>query len=85
MVPGDYEKCVTNFYQSHVNWPQVTVVDTLTPPEGNPPVGGVAAWDSTKVYVKDDKVSFNNVIYVAKWWTQGDSPETANGPWSAVN
>tara|TARA_Y100000782_G_C10183618_1_gene265204 strand:+ start:1095 stop:2531 length:1437 start_codon:yes stop_codon:yes gene_type:complete len=85
LVPGDYEKCVTNFYQSHVNWPQVTVVDTLTPPEGNPPVGGVAAWDSTKVYVKDDKVSFNNVIYVAKWWTQGDSPETANGPWSAVN
>ncbi|RZF92061.1 carbohydrate-binding protein [Pseudoalteromonas sp. CO302Y] len=85
LVPDDYEKCVTNFYQSHVNWPQVTVVDTLTPPEGNPPVGGVAAWDSTKVYVKDDKVSFNNVIYIAKWWTQGDSPETANGPWSAVN
>ena len=85
LVPGDYEKCGTNFDQSHVNWPQVTVVDTLTPPEGNPPVGGVAAWDSTKVYVKDDKVSFNNVIYVAKWWTQGDSPETANGPWSAVN
>lgn len=29
LVPGDYEKCVTNFYQSHQSWPEVRVVDTL--------------------------------------------------------
>jgi chitodextrinase len=78
LVPGDYEKCVTNFYQSHVNWPQVTVIEKLDPPKDKPPVGGIAAWDSTKVYLKGDKVSFNNAIYAAKWWTQGDQPSKAN-------
>ena len=78
LVPGDYEKCVTNFYQSHVNWPNVTVVEKLDPPKDTPPVDGVAAWNNTKVYLKGDKVSFNNAIYTAKWWTQGDQPSKAN-------
>ncbi|WP_404395617.1 chitinase [Pseudoalteromonas phenolica] len=85
LVPGDYEKCVTNFYQSHVNWPQVTVVEKLDPPKDKPPVGGIAAWDSSKVYLKGDKVSFNNAIYTAKWWTQGDQPKADGGPWAIAN
>lgn len=85
LVPGDYEKCVTNFYQSHVNWPQVTVVEKLDPPTDKPPVGGIAAWDSAKVYLKGDKVSFNNAIYTAKWWTQGDQPKADGGPWVVTN
>ncbi len=31
LVPGDYEKCVTNFYGSHASWPEVKVVDKLDP------------------------------------------------------
>lgn len=84
LVPGDYEKCVTNFYQSHVNWPNVTVVEKLDPPKDTPPVGGVAAWDATKVYLKGDKVSFNEAIYTAKWWTQGDQPKADGGPWALI-
>ncbi|MBE0357072.1 chitinase [Pseudoalteromonas phenolica] len=84
LVPGDYEKCVTNFYQSHVNWPNVTVVEKLDPPKDKPPVDGIAAWDATKVYLKGDKVSFNNAIYTAKWWTQGDQPKADGGPWAIV-
>ena len=84
LVPGDYEKCVTNFYQSHVNWPNVTVVEKLDPPKDTPPVDGVAAWDATKVYLKGDKVSFNEAIYTAKWWTQGDQPKADGGPWALI-
>jgi chitodextrinase len=62
----------------------VTVVEKLDPPKGKPPVGGIAAWDNTKVYLKGDKVSFNKAIYTAKWWTQGDQPKADGGPWTLV-
>ncbi|CCQ12832.1 Chitinase [Pseudoalteromonas luteoviolacea B = ATCC 29581] len=87
LVPGDYEKCVTNFYQSHANWPKVKVVDNLNLPKDppvDPPTGGVAAWAESKVYNKGDKASFNNKIYQAKWWTQGDKPGAQWGPWVLV-
>ncbi len=42
LVPGDYEKCVTNFYGSHANWPKVRVVAKLDPAPVDPtdPPGG---------------------------------------------
>ncbi|BBN83743.1 chitinase [Pseudoalteromonas sp. A25] len=83
LVPGDYEKCVTNFYQSHASWPQVRVVDELTPPDDEPPVGGVAAWDANKVYLKGDQVSYKNKIYEAKWWTKGNTPDSSQ-PWKFI-
>lgn len=83
LVPGDYEKCVTNFYQSHASWPQVRVVDDLPTTPVEPPVGGVPAWDADKVYLKGDRASYNGVIYEAKWWTKGNIP-AADGPWLAV-
>lgn len=39
LVPGDYEKCVTNFYGSHANWPEVRIVDAL-PTDGGTGGGG---------------------------------------------
>ena len=36
-----------------------------------------SAWDSTKVYVAGDMVSYNGADYKAKWWTQGETPGTA--------
>ncbi|NAW57286.1 MULTISPECIES: chitinase [unclassified Vibrio] len=83
LVPGDYEKCVTNFYGSHANWPQVRVVAQLEPGDpGTEP--GSGDWDSNKVYNAGDQVVFNGVVYQAKWWTQGDSPADG-GPWEPVS
>jgi len=80
LVPGDYEKCVTNFYQSHANWPEVRIVDQLPDPVDpvDPPAEN--EWSVTKVYLKGDKVSYLNNEYTAKWWTQGNKPSDG-GPW----
>ncbi|GAP76230.1 chitinase [Pseudoalteromonas sp. SW0106-04] len=85
LVPGDYEKCVTNFYQSHAGWPQVRVSDSLpSEPPTEPPVDGVAAWDAATVYVQGEQVSQGGQIYEAKWWTQGDDPLNG-GPWQLID
>lgn len=87
LVPGDYEKCVANFYGSHAGWPEVRVVDALepiSPDPVDPPVDGVNSWDVSKVYTGGDQVSYQGAIYQAAWWTQGDIP-TNGGPWSLVS
>ncbi|MDA0146871.1 chitinase [Vibrio sp. LaRot3] len=83
LVEGDYEKCVTNFYQSHASWPEVRVVDNLAPPPVDPP-GTAPAWDVNKVYNTGDQVTHQNAIYEAKWWTQGDDP-TKGDPWKFIS
>ncbi|MEJ6472981.1 chitinase [Pseudoalteromonas piscicida] len=86
LVLGDYEKCVTNFYESHASWPEVRVVDDLPTTPTEPPVDGVPAWDADKVYLKGDRASYNGAIYEAKWWTKGNIPAAdGSGPWLAVN
>lgn len=47
----------------------VTVQDSTT---------AVPAWQASDVYVKDDLVSYQGVIYRAKWWTQGEQPGSAD-------
>ncbi|MGY0617368.1 chitinase [Vibrio sp. FJH11] len=85
LVPGDYEKCVTNLYSSHENWPEVRVVDALEVVDPvEPPLDGIAAWDANKVYTGGDKVSYQGAIYEAKWWSQGNEP-TKGGPWKFVS
>ncbi|ANE46178.1 chitinase [Paenibacillus swuensis] len=46
----------------------------------------VAAWVSTTAYTGTQRVSYNGVLYEAKWWTQGDRPDLsgADGPWKSV-
>lgn len=88
LVPGDYEKCVTNFYESHANWPEVRIVDQLDPVNPGeptvPPVDGAENWDANKVYTGGERVSYQGVVYEAKWWTQGNQP-TKGGPWKAIS
>lgn len=85
LVPGDYEKCVTNLYSSHADWPEVRVVDALEVLDpGEPPLDGIAAWDANKVYTGGDKVSYQGAIYEAKWWSQGNEP-TKGGPWKVAS
>ncbi len=78
LVAGDYEKCVTNFYQSHTNWPEVRVVGQLEPTD--PKADKV--WNASKVYLAGDAVIHQEMAYKAKWWTQGDNPKLG-GPWEA--
>ncbi|MBG0756441.1 chitinase [Vibrio cidicii] len=82
LVPGDYEKCVSNFYGSHASWPQVRVVDKLDPVDPGTDPGG-NGWESGKVYLAGDLVTYQGATYKAKWWTQGDDP-SKGGPWELV-
>lgn len=88
LVPGDYEKCVTNFYESHANWPATRVVETLPtdPSEPTDPTDPTNTWDASKVYNTGDQVIINGITYQAKWWNQGENPVTGTtGVWEVVS
>ncbi len=88
LVPGDYEKCVTNFYESHSNWPATRVVETLPtdPSEPTDPTDPTNTWDASKVYNTGDQVVLNGVTYQAKWWNQGENPVTGTtGVWEVIS
>ncbi|MCR8643469.1 lytic polysaccharide monooxygenase [Paenibacillus sp. N1-5-1-14] len=38
----------------------------------------IEAWSATKVYVAGNQVTYQGVTYEAKWWTQGETPGTAD-------
>ena len=40
-----------------------------------------AAWNSTAVYTGGMTASLNGHNYLAKWWTQNESPATHSGQW----
>lgn len=42
---------------------------------------GVRRWTSSWVYTNGDVVVFDGHSYRAKWWTRGQQPGAANGPW----
>ncbi|WP_019615546.1 glycoside hydrolase family 19 protein [Psychromonas ossibalaenae] len=83
LVPGDYEKCVTNFYGSHANWPEVRVVDDLVIPDPDDPDNGTGGWDAGKVYLAGDQASYKGATYQAQWWNQGNQPDLG-GPWKLL-
>ena len=50
-------------------------------------IGDIPGWNSLTAYSSGDKVVYNGKIYEAKWWTQGENPETSQGdgqPWKYV-
>ncbi|ACU62980.1 Chitinase [Chitinophaga pinensis DSM 2588] len=52
------------------------------------PCGGVQGWTPGGIYTQGVKVAYGNKIYQAKWWTQGDQPDTNTGdakPWTFVS
>jgi chitinase len=61
-----------------------TTAPTGTPttsPTTAPPTGGscaAAAWSSATAYNGGAQVSYNGHTYTAKWWTQGETPGTAD-------
>lgn len=55
---------------------QVSFKITVNPSNSNDPV--VAAWDHNAVYQAGAKANFQNVVYTAKWWNQGQQPDSSN-------
>lgn len=43
--------------------------------EPEKPIEGYAAYDSTKIYVAGDWVTYNGKVFEAYWWTLGDVPD----------
>jgi len=44
----------------------------------------VSAWNPTTVYDSGDRVSHGGAVYVAQWWTKGETPgTTTTGSWMA--
>lgn len=72
-------------------------IELPDPDPGNPPPGGGEcnttdpdavnhpAWDSTRVYTAPATVSFEQLVWEAKWWNQGNVPTTADGPWKLIS
>ncbi len=44
-----------------------------------------AAWSSSKVYNNGDTVSFDNLVWKAKYWTQGNQPGFSAEAWELVS
>jgi chitinase len=53
------------------------------PPTTSPPPSSCSApvWSASSVYLGGAVVSFNGHQYTAKWWTQGEQPDTHSGQW----
>ena len=86
LVAGDYQKCVTNFYDSHQNWPEVSIVNELPDTENSVTEGPITngkMWDANKVYLATEQLIYNGNLYQASWWTQGDKPSDG-GAWKLV-
>lgn len=68
--------------------PQPTIEPTAEPtiePTSEPTQAPQEAWLATGIYLSGDKVSHNDKIYEAKWWTQGEEPGVAQwGPWKQL-
>ncbi|KAH8922263.1 carbohydrate-binding module family 5 protein [Atractiella rhizophila] len=66
-----------------INW-QFTD-GTTTPPPASGNCANVAAWDVNAIYWGGDQATFQGYLWVAQWWTQGESPvEGVSLPWKKV-
>ncbi|WP_325099827.1 glycosyl hydrolase family 18 protein [Allofrancisella guangzhouensis] len=63
-----------------------TIALTYTAKPAPEPTPGIKAWDPSAIYNGGDQVTYNGSIYEAKYWTQGNNPETSGewGPWKLI-
>ncbi|WP_315823796.1 Ig-like domain-containing protein [Paraflavitalea speifideaquila] len=60
---------------------------TITVSSGGGDCSGIPAWNATTPYNGGALVVYNNKVYQAKWWTQGNQPDLNTGdgkPWAYV-
>lgn len=41
-------------------------------------------WDGTRVYTEGNVVGFDGSVWLASWWTRGQTPGDPHGPWQEV-
>lgn len=51
----------------------------------DPAAAQVPAWDSSKIYNTGDAVSYNQLIWKAKYWTQNNPPLRSSDQWQLVS
>lgn len=54
------------------------------------PAGLIDVWDPEEIYESGDRIRLDDHVFVAKWWSQGDSPEaalqgSAGSPWNRLS
>jgi chitinase len=67
------------------------VTEAVTAPKGpdNPATSPYPVWDATSNYPAATKVVWKHTIYQAKWWNQGEAPNTpvtsaTDTPWTLI-
>ena len=80
-TPWEFTKFTARFAGAT---PPTTTPPTTTPPTTTPPGNCSApAWNSATAYNGGAVVSFNGHTWLAKWWTQGDTPgNNGQGVWT---
>lgn len=43
------------------------------------------AWSANVTYNSGDMVSYNDLVFKAKWWNKGQAPSTGSGPWQLTS
>ncbi|MGL4895451.1 MAG: glycosyl hydrolase family 18 protein, partial [Shewanella sp.] len=51
----------------------------------DPDAAKFPAWESTKVYNGGDKVSYQQLVWTAKYWTQGNQPSRSADAWQLTS
>jgi chitinase len=71
----------TKIFNGYAGGPTSTPTATATTPGSGGGGGGCTApvWNASTAYVGGAVVSYNGHQYTAKWWTQGEQPDTHSG------
>jgi chitodextrinase len=68
--------------------PTPTPGPTPTPtPTPGPGCNGIPTWTATAIFTGGQRATLNGFIWEAKWWNQGQNPETnsgGDGPWRPI-
>lgn len=51
----------------------------------DPNAGNYPAWSASTVYTSSETVSYNNLVWQAKWWNQSSAPAADGGPWALLS
>ncbi|KAG5641427.1 hypothetical protein DXG03_005243 [Asterophora parasitica] len=58
--------------------PTQPTTSTTSKPPGSGNCAGVSPWSASAIYVGGLKVTYNGRLYTSKWWTQGETPGSAD-------
>ncbi|GAA0449747.1 glycosyl hydrolase [Paractinoplanes deccanensis] len=69
--------------------PTKAPASAAAPPSDDPATSPYPIWNELTAYAKNAKVVWHHNVYLAKWWTQGDTPDApvtnaADTPWTLL-